>query len=631
VYVAKVKNLLVGLPPTDDEIAQVTKDPTALGALVDSWIALPQYDQKMRTFFELAFQQTQITSADFADLIPKNGIGNGPGVPALVQNVRESFARTVLAIVQSGRPLTDAFTTKQLMLTPALMELYAFMDTRHVDDPGKITDAFAKEHVGLTMYFGTAPAPIPIEQTLDPTSANYMHWYSPDVATLVYPVAACNVDPIPLPVDAYSLHLLLYGGVDNHHIGNSGNCGGRGLSAASVQMLPGDFSTWRLVTLRAPVAGEAITTFYDLPALRAATELVLKTPHPGFFSTPAFFANWSTNQSNQMRVTLNQALIVATGMAVDGTDATSPPSTPGLDAAHALNGSACFSCHQTLDPTRSIFSATYSYSYNTQNDPLLVAQVGLFAFQGVIAPVTSIDDFATLLATHPAVPQAWAQKLCYYLNSSPCSADDPELQRIVAAWKSANLSWNVLVKMLASSPLTTNAAMTKTTAMNGEVVAVVRRDHLCAALDSRLGLVDVCGRDVGTKKTTVPQIVAGLPSDGYGRGATIPVLPNQPTLFYRAGLENICENLAGQLIDAAQNPATPNAKRWSSMQPDAAIADFVGTMMALTPSDPRASQAEAILMSHFTAAKVTGASASNALKSTFIVACLSPSSIGIGM
>ena len=28
VYVAKVKNILVGLPPTDDEVAQVTADPT---------------------------------------------------------------------------------------------------------------------------------------------------------------------------------------------------------------------------------------------------------------------------------------------------------------------------------------------------------------------------------------------------------------------------------------------------------------------------------------------------------------------------------------------------------------------------------------------------------------------------
>ena len=81
-----------------------------------------------------------------------------------------------------------------------------------------------------------------------------------------------------------------------------------------------------------------------------------------------------------------------------------------------------------------------------------------------------------------------------------------------------------------------------------------RRDHLCAALDNRLGLSDVCGLKATTKKqmtATVPQIVSGLPSDGYGRGSTIPVLPNQPSLFYRAATENICAAVAAQVIDVA--------------------------------------------------------------------------------
>src|SRR5947209_14477591 len=67
VYVAKVKNILVGLPPTDDEIAKVTADPSSLGSLVDGWMAMPEYQAKMMIFFELAFQQTQITAADFTE------------------------------------------------------------------------------------------------------------------------------------------------------------------------------------------------------------------------------------------------------------------------------------------------------------------------------------------------------------------------------------------------------------------------------------------------------------------------------------------------------------------------------------------------------------------------------------
>ena len=205
---------------------------------------------------------------------------------------------------------------------------------------------------------------------------------------------------------------------------------------------------------------------------------------------------------------------------------------------------------------------------------------------------------------------------------------------MVGVFKSSNLSWNKLVKELLSSPIVTNASETKTADVNGEVIAVNRRDHLCAALDYRLGFVDICGLDLAGKKAlqpTIAEIVGGLPSDGYGRGSPIPVLPNQPTLFYRAGLENICEAVANLVIDAPAIPSMPNAKSWTSMKSDAAIADFVGTLMALTPSDPRNAQAQAILKAHFTAAMQASGSAGNALKSTFITACLAPSSIGLGL
>src|SRR5262249_26326766 len=131
--------------------------------------------------------------------------------------------------------------------------------------------------------------------------------------------------------------------------------------------------------------------------------------------------------------------------------------------------------------------------------------------------------------------------------------------------------------------------------------------------------------------TGIAQIISGMPSDGYGRGSTIPVLPNDPTLFYRAGLENVCGAVAALVIDAPANPAQPGAKQWSSSQPDAAGADFVAIVMAMPPSDPRAAQATTILKSHFQAAVASGATAKDSLKSTFVAACLSPSFIGIGM
>jgi hypothetical protein len=636
VYVAKVKNILVGLPPTDAEVAQVTADPKKLGELIDGWMQLPEYQQKMMVFFELAFQQTQISAQDFVDIVPPNGLGNGRATPQLVQNVRESFARTVLSLTSQGRPLTDAFTTKQLMMTPALMELYAFLDTRQVNDAAAVNDTFARANQGLMVVMQFKDGPVAMTDSVNPSSPNFMHWYTPDLPTLTYGDSTCNgIDPISFKVNSQAIHALLYGEIPNH-AGPSGNCGPRAGTVASIQLAPTDFTSWKLVTMRPPRAGEARTVFFDVPALRAATELVLQTPHPGFFSTPAFFANWPTNSSNQMRVTLNQSLIVATGAAIDGTDSTSPSSTPGLDGEHSGPGTACFGCHQQLDPSRSILSSTYSWFYYPQTDQTLVKQPGLFAFQSVIAPMTTIDDFAQLLATHPLVGQAWAQKLCFYVNSAPCNTSDPEFTRIVDQFGSSGRSWNTLVHEILASPITTNASKTMTASTNGEVIAVSRRDHLCAALNNRLGFVDICQLDTtqagrGGAQGTIAQIVSGMPSDGYGRGSTAPVLPNQPTLFYRAGLENVCVQVANLTIDAKANPNQPGAKQWSSTQPDAAIGEFVATVMALTPSDPRAAQATSILTSHFHAAMAAGQTATDSLKSTFVAACLSPSFIGIGM
>src|SRR5262249_35844836 len=108
-----------------------------------------------------------------------------------------------------------------------------------------------------------------------------------------------------------------------------------------------------------------------------------------------------------------------------------------------------------------------------------------------------------------------------------------------------------------------------------------------------------------------------------------PVLPNTPTLFYRGGVENICVAVAAQVVDAPPDPAQPGARRWSSAQPDAAIADFVAIVMGLTAGDARAAPSRAALTDHFTRARA--APPTDALRSTFVASCLSPSFIGVGM
>jgi hypothetical protein len=588
-------------------------------------------------------------------------------------------------VVDGAQPLTQVATTTTFMMTTALMEATAFLDTWQVNDSGTVVDHFAKAHPGQMLTVGSAA--VTAGDSADPTSPNFMTWTDPDVAVggaygaLANQGVGCATDPITYPATGLGLHYLLYGAILGHTVASPGADAGAvaGLGAdggadasadsgadaagASPSAAPGsvkcgqfggtasapqvgnattggaqDFDDWRMVTVRQPMAGEATTAFYDLPTLRQSNTLVLNLPRVGFFTTPAFFANWQTNTSNTMRVTMNQTLIVALGAMFDGVDSTVPTAAadgglPGLDSVHAGATTACYVCHRLLDPTRSLLSSTYSWNYHAQDTASLVDQPGEFAFQGVIASPKTVFDLAKILSTHPLFASAWVQKLCEYANSQPCETQDPEFSRIVGDFQSGGYSWNGLVTEILASPLTTGAATTQTTADEGETVAVSRRDHLCAALNFRLGFDDICALLPTTTpvSTTIAQIARGLPSDGYGRGAVAPVLPNTPTLFYRAGTENICEAVAKLVIDvtAAKQVSTVT---WSSATPGPAIADFVQIVMGLVPSDPRYGSALAILTAHDQAAlAVQGTTPTEALQSTFIAACLAPSAISMGM
>ncbi|HKP56355.1 MAG TPA: DUF1585 domain-containing protein [Polyangiales bacterium] len=631
-YLAKVKNLLLGLPPSDAELARVQADPDALPELIAGWMQLPQYQDKLQRFFELAFQQTQISVDDFENQAYPRPLGINPfSMPRLLQNASQSFARTMVALIGEGQPLTAALTTRRFMLTTALSELYAFLDTHQVGDDGEVSDAFALANPNLSVVV-TSKEKIPIEETLDPSGPSFMHWYNQDVASVRQVDASCVSNTYRFAANAQMLDYVLHGSLEGHYEANGTRCRGERGSAHTLQFTTEDFHDWRMVDIRAPNPGEAPTLFYDIPSLRTKSELVLSIPRIGFFSTPAFFANWPTNLSNQMRVTVNQALIVALGQDVDGSDPTTPPGDPppGLDSPHA-GSPECVFCHRTLDPLRSIFASTYSWFYHRQDDPSFVAQKGEFSFWNQNAQVNDMADFADQLARHPKFAEAWPQKLCYYANSAPCARDDPEFRRVVQVFRDSNYDWNTLVKALFASPLITNASATQTSGAQGEVIAVARVDHLCSALSARLGLGDVCGRDAlsaATQGAAIPQIARGLPSDGYGRGAIAPVLPNKPTLFFSAAIENICTAIASRVIDVEQ---PHGAKVWRGAKPEPAIAEFVSLVMGLAASDPRAQPARELLEEHYRDASSQGKSASVALQSTFVVACMAPSATSIGL
>jgi len=672
-YVAKVKNLMLGLPATDDELAAVTADPTALRGLVDAWFVRPEAQAKLSTFFAKAFQQTQISQNDFLDQL---GVPALSGLPVFSQ-AQESMSRTALRGIADGTSFAQTVTTHTYLMTPSLMSLYLLLDELQVDDAGKVSASLPMPDGTLsttqTFWITYRPPvdptatpvvanPIPLAETLDPSSPNFMHFAAPAAFTCSMPqlddTGHVMVDDKGAAVkvtvsynqrkytNVGSAFLALFGFASRNFVNDptdpdgpptltvpsdvtsdkkslyNYNCG------SDVTFTPpsvtADDVVWRPVTVRAPQTGERLTAFYNLPTLRTANELVVRTPRVGFFSTPAFFANWPTNNSNQQRDTLNQSLIVGLGRSINPVDkGTSTVLDTGKDGQHSDPTSPCYSCHQTMDPMRNVFRQAYTFSYHAQHDPAQLYSTAAFDYLGEKTGLASLDDFANALVTHPLFATAWAQKLCYYANSTACSEDDPEFVRVVKAFTDSNFDFHTLAVELFSSPLVTGQTATKTWGDVGETVSIARQDHLCAALTNRLGLTtSVCAGI--SDKTTATAVANNIPLDGYLRGAEAPALSTASTPFYRGAAEALCNYAAGLTVDKTNS-------RYSSTKKDAAITDFVANIMGITAANPASATMVQLLTDHYAAAMAAGASATDALKSTFVTACLSPTSVAIGL
>jgi hypothetical protein len=171
--------------------------------------------------------------------------------------------------------------------------------------------------------------------------------------------------------------------------------------------------------------------------------------------------------------------------------------------------------------------------------------------------------------------------------------------------------------------LVTGQAATKTWRERGETVSIARQDHFCAALTNRLQLAtNLC---VGiTDNTTRIAVTNNIPLDGYLRGAEAPALSTDQTPFYRGATESLCAYAAGLTVDKTKS-------RYDSTKKDAAITDFVANIMGITSDDPNSGTVTQLLTEHYDAAVAAGAKPTDALKSTFIVACLSPTSVAIGL
>ncbi|HJX21103.1 MAG TPA: hypothetical protein VJ454_08930, partial [Steroidobacteraceae bacterium] len=515
---------------------------------MQKWTTAPEHTAKLLRFFSNAFQQSQAVSADFSDQL---GAAQGRLDARLVANLRESFARTALQLVQEGQPFTSTMTTRRFMLTPRLMLLYAFLDAIQVNDSGGSVDLFAQANPGFKFTLTAKSGVIPLSETLDRKSRNYMIFYTPQLMGAAYD-GLCPQDPIVYDGRtgqssvSVSLYVTLQQGRPKSFSVLDGNgkqhtCQPPAFPAAYQPLTVADGKQWQMVEIVQAGPDQGVSSALDLVNFRTGGNLLLRTPRVGFFTTPSFLAEWNTNDSNQARVTANQTLIVALGHAVNPQNATLPPSTASVDLTHAPQGTACYACHQSLDPMRQFFRQQYSYYFHPQTNPEEISLPGSFGFRGVAVSGSNISDLASQLAAHPDFAGAWVQKLCTWANSARCDETDGEFARIATIFFDSYYNWRTLEVTLFSSPLVSYLAPTRTVSQSGEVFPVSRRDHLCGALSNRLGITDACGLDVNT---VVPQdlkavqfIARVLPSDSYSRGAEEPVLANDPNLFFRTGME----------------------------------------------------------------------------------------------
>jgi hypothetical protein len=579
-YVNKVKTLLVGSAASADEVATVSANPAELRGLISSWLETPEFAAKRDDFLRVALQQKLVGTLDsqFARL-------RGNKLGALRQNLQESFVRTAAAIVEDDRPFTEVLTTRHWAVTTATLSALAYLDRSE-------TDLKAEKHT----LFRDPGAGLPTPPVSLAYSVENHVWQLPNLPT------TCQVGTI----NADLLFEMLLGFV---------NCMNSGQYRFDDTLLTAaDFSDWHFVDIDIAESAQAVPIFYDLERLRAMTTISLRQPRLGFFTTPAFLANWETNEDNQFRVTTSQSLIVALGKLFSPADATQPVRLDGLASEHAAPGTTCYGCHQFLDPMREYFAQGFSYSFQRPEKPSSITPS--FAFQGYVHDGGGMDDFAQALVDHPSFAGGWAQKLCYWANSQPCNEKDPEFLRVAQAFADGNFSFKALLVELMSSPLVTGSAFTESFRSSEPFVSITRKQHLCQLLTARLGVPDACG---------VAASFAGLvPEDEFSRGAAEPVQTAVTGLFHYAAVEKLCQRLATKLVgNTAGMPFSPE-------QPELALDTFVDELMGLGAGHPRHDAVRARLGEHFESAKI-GAGAVTALRSSFIVACVSPEVQAVGL
>ncbi len=641
-YGAKVKSLLTALPLDETELAQLEDDEDALPDMIDGWLDTPEATLVLERFFMNAFQQTTLDEESFFYLLGRaaaaTGFFNAPRSPnvheMLNQNMMESFGRTAAELVRQGRPFTEVITTDEHMVTTAMLVYLAYLDDDVVDDDGnRSLRTTVGDFPTLTILRDEAAAPPP-DEVLDPSHENFGKLWHAQLSTLepgCNVVASQTIDTTQLQSGQWRIanaafspsHFMLMAMFGRHEsIRRHPNTCNTGAANRTPLLRREDFSDWRMVKLSKPGSSESATKFYDLPTLRGASEVKLHTHRRGFYSTPGFHGTWQNNEDNSSRVTINQILIVALGESFEG-EAVTDFSPENLDEEHAAPGSECYGCHQTLDPMRDFVRASFTNFYGQQLDSERALLQADFVFGDVVDEGNGLDDLGTILVSHPSFPYGWAQKLCYFANSAPCP-EGPELDRVAGAFAASNFDFRVLVRELFSSPFITGR-MCLEGVDAGTTATIARRGQFCDQLSHRLGIEDICSlrthfRDASDLQDDVSSAVASVPDDSFSRAEIAPVVIGETGLFTRSNREAACTVVAQEGFGEV----------FTDVPAATVLTVLVEGVMGLPPGDPRHATARTILAEHVDEVLALEETEEVALQSAFVLACMSPTSAGVG-
>ncbi|MCB9548295.1 MAG: hypothetical protein H6706_20965 [Myxococcales bacterium] len=573
----KVKSLLTGGAPTAEERAAVVADPAALRALLTDWIETPAFEAKLQTFLQTALQQDFVGALE--DQLDKPR-GLRARLRRLEANLAESFARTAVRIVRDRRPFTDILTTRDWELTTAATMALVYAD-QNANQRGQA-------HTLVRRAPADAPRPVTVEWMVENRT-----WVEPSIPQ--------DCDFIGNLQSDQTLDFLLglircRGNQPDYRYENPA-------------LLDADFTDWRTITLSNANADNPPPVFYDLPTLRAATGVRLRVRRAGFFTTPAFLANFPTNDDNLFRVTTNQALIVALQTTFASGDPTEAFESDAVDDEHADPATECYGCHRLLDPMRVAMWDAFSPKYQrAQARTDFTAQ---FAFQGhrVEAPMQTPIAFGQALASHPRFKTAWVQRLCYWANSQACNEADPAFVAIADAFEASGYDLKALLVDLFASPLVLDVPL----------ISVTRANHFCPLVEERMGDATLCNG--------LGDALGLIPKDEFSRGDTVPAMASLPSTFGFAAAEALCQRLAGKLVGGANTGRPLN-----TAEPEAAVRQVVERLMGLHTGHPRHDAALAALQAHYEAARaLPEATNGSALREVAAVACLSPDVMGVGL